>query len=74
MGHIWDDNVSSLMVPYGTTIELYDGDEQTGDSMVYQGAAWADSTTQELVCIDLNAEGRGWDDKTSSIRVWKADE
>ena len=42
VGHIWDDNVSSLMVPYGTIVELYDGDEQTGDSMVYQGAAWAD--------------------------------
>ena len=67
MGHIWDDNVSSLMVPYGTAIELYDSDEQTGDSWVYHGEAWADSN-QELVCIDLS----DWDDKTSSIRVWNA--
>ena len=61
------DNASSLMIPYGYAVTLYDGAGFTGDSYTVQGPIYLDSTMRHA-CVSLHDK---FEDKAASLEVFK---
>ena len=64
----WDE-ADSILVPYGTSVDLYDGGDFTYFLGTLEGQPWIDSR-QGSTCIDLNP--RGWDDAIGSLVVYRS--
>lgn len=65
-GKIWSDDASSIMVPFGYSVELFDGEAMYGSLIEIEGPMYQDDT-ERMRCINLD----GLHDRTSSIEVWK---
>lgn len=66
-GGIGDNWVSSVMLPYGYSVRLYDYDGWTGSSKVVSGGMFTDNTFA-MPCIDVYSD---FNDKTNSIQVFR---
>ena len=64
---MYDDDLSSIMVPFGMTIELYSDDSWTGESRTYQGPMFSDFN-QQMECINVDDD---FNDKTTSIIAYR---
>ena len=62
--------MSSIMVPKGAIVELFDQDGFRGQKLKLFGG-WTNDKKQEMECIDLPS--RGWNDKVSSLIVMRAE-
>ena len=69
--------MSSLMIPKGIIVTLYDDPTRTitASTLKITGGDWRDETTQEMYCYDLSLEGDGdFNDKLSSMDIeWPSD-
>lgn len=66
---MYNDDMSSIMVPFGITIELYENDSWTGDSRTYEGEMFTEFN-QRMRCINLDSDS--FNDKTSSLIVYRS--
>ena len=71
--NINDNDVGSMMVPFGTTVTLYENDSWSGKQMTWVGRPYIDAN-ETLLCIDFLSQARWADfnDKISSARVYKS--
>lgn len=53
---MWDNHVSSLMIPKGYSITLYDGKNFDGYSVDYSATKWFSNKDQDMHCIDLDED------------------
>ena len=60
--------MSSIMIPMGVSVELYDNDGFSGQPLTLSGRAWQDSD-QKMYCENLS-DHDGWNDKVSSMSVF----
>ena len=67
-GHLADNTVSSVMVPYGYSVQLFENNGFHGESVIIEGGMYA-SGDQEMQCIDL--ADKKFEDKTSSLSVYR---
>ena len=65
--HLRNDKASSVMVPYGYSVDLYDNYGFSGVPLTLKGKPWKGPTTQSMECINLG--DYGWNDKVSSLTV-----
>ena len=66
----WDvavDKATALRVPYGLTIELYDGGTFDGAKKVVQGSMFVDSVSEEFPCISIEND---FNDEVASAIVF----
>ena len=62
-----------MMVPWGTSVTLYEDNSWSGRSMTWVGQPFNDGY-QEMSCINFKSQGNDWkdfDDKTSSAEVYR---
>ena len=62
-----------MMVPWGTTVTLYENDSWSGRSMTWVGQPFIDGY-QQMSCINFRSQGSDWidmDDKISSAEVYR---
>lgn len=62
-----NDDINSLMVPFGMSIELYAEWSWTGESRTYSGAMFSEFN-QRMKCIDVG----DFKDKTTSLIVYRS--
>ena len=65
--NIWQDSVSSVMVPPGYTLEIFKNDSFSGDSTRIEGPTWQ-LPNMELACIPVP---NGFEDVNSSAKVYR---
>ena len=62
-----DDNASSVAMPYGVSVNLYDGEGFTGDMITLDGPFYEDETLKHT-CVSIYEK---FNDDTSSLEVFK---
>ena len=60
---------SSVRVPYGLTLELYDHDGFSGTKKTVTGSMFIDTVSQEFPCVNINGDF-GFDNMASSAIVF----
>ena len=66
---MYDNDMSSIRVPFGLKIELYEDDSWTGDIRTYEGEMFTEFN-QRMRCINLDSDN--FNDKTSSLIVYRS--
>ena len=67
--HVIDNQISSVAIPQGYSLKLYDADGFVeSNSQVLNGQPWHDSI-HSMTCVNLNEIG--WDDRVSSVAVYR---
>ena len=66
-GHMSNDFVSSIAIPYGITADLFKDRNFTGDVLNLSGDRWTDEN-HTMKCINLSDQG--FDKSVSSIKVY----
>ena len=63
--------MSSIMIPYGYSVKLFDGGDFTGSSIVMNGPQWgAGDDTMKMRCQSMPS---GLNDKVSSLQVYRTE-
>ena len=65
----YNDDMTSVMVPYGYSVKLYWDDSWAGESLVINGPSWTDEH-MEMQCINV---GSHWNDETTSLKVYRTE-
>ena len=65
---MWNDKVSSMMIPKNHAIRLWEKDGFTGGYRDFEKGSWFTNKEQDMVCINVEDD---FDNKTSSIEVWR---
>ena len=65
---MWNDKVSSMMIPKGYAVRLWENDGFSGSYRDYSKDIWFTDEYEDMVCINVTGD---FDNKTSSIEVWK---
>ena len=68
--HLPEDTVSSVLIPYGYSVRLNEYDGFQGESVVINGGLYT-SANQEMQCINLVDGEYDFEDKTSSLSVFR---
>ena len=66
-----DNTASSIKIPYGVSVTLYDESDFEGDSMTITGGMFEDDKLTSS-CISLYSGKNKFDAKVSSMKVWRS--
>lgn len=67
--HLIDNAISSVMIPSGYSLTLYDNDGFLDSiKLVLDGYPWSDAD-EEMECINLS--DHDWDDRATSVGVYR---
>lgn len=64
--HIGNNAISSIMIPQGYAVTLYQYDGFRGDSITMHGPTWSSTNNYQLVCQDMP---KGWNNTASSLSI-----
>lgn len=65
-----NDSMSSIMVPYGTSVELFENRDFSGEKVTMVGKQFVNDN-QEMECINIKDIKSDFEDELSSLRVYK---